>query len=118
MIPDRKQLRQQYKQTFLPKGIYALRNKVNGKRFIAASKNLNAAKNSIVFQLNNGMYPVAQLQRDWKELGSGNFEFEIIETIEEKNEEMDYDKELRVLEQLVLEALQPYGDNGYNAQRK
>lgn len=118
MAPDKKQLRQQYKQTFLPKGVYALCNKVNGKRFVAASKNLNAAKNSIVFQLNNGTYPVTQLQLDWKEQGGNNFEFEIIEIIEEKNEALDYDKELKVLEQLVLEALQPYGACGYNIRRK
>jgi len=118
MKTDKRQLRQRYKQTLLPKGIYALRNKINGKRFVAAGKNLNAAKNSIIFQLNNGMYPVAQLQHDWNGYGSDNFEFEIIETIEEKEAGVDYDKELKVLELLVLEALQPYDDAGYNTRRK
>lgn len=115
---DKKQLRQAYKESKLPKGIYALHNKLNNKRFIARSKNLNAAKNSIIFQLNNGMYPVLQLQQDWNKMGSDNFEFEIVEILDDTVANMDEDKELKLLEQMVLESLQPYGNEGYNNIRK
>jgi group I intron endonuclease len=99
-------------------GIYQIRNLLNGKLFIGSSKNLNGKSNSYIFQLNGGGHMNSTLQKDFNEFGEKNFVFEIVDRLEPKEEPgYDYTDDLKELEKLWLEKLQPYGEKGYNKKK-
>lgn len=115
---DRKEIIRQYKQNPPPMGIYQIRNKANGKILLGSSKNLNGKSNSYLFQLESGTHMNSALQKDFKEFGKDNFVFEIIDRLEPKNEPgYDYTDDLKELEKLWLEKLQPYNERGYNKKK-
>lgn len=94
-------------------GVILITNQVNGKIYIAAYPNLKNKWLTIKRQLDMGMHVNAQLQKDWKELGSGSFTYEVLQ---EKEADKVTDKrwELKQLEKEWLEKLQPFGAKGYN----
>jgi hypothetical protein len=100
-------------------GVFRVLNTVNGKSFVGVSADLPAMLNRQRAQLRFGGHPVRELQKDWKELGPEAFTFEILDTLK-PGEEPDYDptSDLRVLEELWLERLSPYGEQGYNIRPK
>ena len=110
-----KEMKAEYKQMKFRMGIFQIRNIVNNKILIGRNLQLDNEWNSHRFQLNAGMHRNEILQKEWKEYGAENFVFEIIDVIEESNDKPhDYAKEIKVLEELYLEKLQPYDDKGYN----
>ena len=55
------------------------------------------------------------MQRDFNDIGEANFSFEILNYLEpRKDMENDYTKELQTLENMWLEKLHPFNENGYN----
>lgn len=71
------------------------------------------------FQLDIGMHRNADLQKDWKDFGSENFSYEIIEELSQsENETFNYAKEVKVLEAMIIEELQPFDNKGYNQKQK
>ena len=115
---DRKALIREYKQTPTPMGIIQIRNTANGKIFLLAAKNIPGIINSQQFSLKNGSHPNSELQADYNSLGPGGFAFEVLDRLEPKEgTEYDYNADLKALEQMWLEKLQPYGDKGYHARR-
>jgi GIY-YIG catalytic domain len=114
---DKKALKQNYLLTPRPIGIFAVRNLVNEKVFVGKSENLDGILNRIEFQLKANSHKQKDLQADWNELGSEKFAFEILEEIVQR-ENLDIKKELEFLEDLWLEKLKPYGENGYNEPKK
>lgn len=128
MINDkqrRKEIGKQYTQTHRPMGIYKLKNNVNGKMLIGSSMDLPGMFNRLKFSLNSGVWMNKELQREWSEYGEDQFSFEIVEQIKPQEEmigsvdELDkYKKELELMEQMWLEELQPYGEQGYNKKPK
>jgi len=116
---DRKELKNKYKQTLHPMGVYQIKNISNGKIFIGNSKNLQAAFNSNMFQLKMGMHSSKELQRDFTTLGEDKFSFEVLDILEHKKEiNCDYTDDLVVLEEVWIEKLQPYDDKGYHTRKK
>lgn len=114
-----KELKEEYKLYKAPKGVYQIKNLSNEKIFIGSSNDLRAIWNRHQAQLNFGSHPITELQKDWKELGKDNFEYSILTQIKEKDDEpIDIGKELKELESLYLDELQPFGDNGYNKRPK
>src|SRR3989339_1004204 len=112
---DKKELKKQYKQTLPPMGIYQIKNLINGKIFIGNSKNLHGKSNSYKFQLNSGVHVNSELQKDYTKYGEQNFTFEVLDTLEPKDDpSYKYDDDLKTLEDLWLEKLQPFGVAGYN----
>jgi hypothetical protein len=66
-------------------------------------------------QLNFGSHPNKELQSEWNNYGEESFEYEIIAAIKEKDdEEKDYKKEVKELEELYIEEFKPFGVKGYN----
>jgi hypothetical protein len=114
---NKKELKQAYKQTPRPMGIFQIRNLTNEKVFVGKSENLDGIFNRIRFQLNANSHHQKQLQADWNELGADKFEFEILEELEFR-EGLDTKKELEFLEDLWLEKLEPFGEKGYNERKK
>jgi hypothetical protein len=78
---DKKELKKKYKQTLPPMGVYQIRNLVNGKVFIASSKNLHGKANSFNLLLNNGNHFNTLLQKEFNEFGGKNFVFEIVDKL-------------------------------------
>ncbi|MBI1817474.1 MAG: GIY-YIG nuclease family protein [Deltaproteobacteria bacterium] len=96
-------------------GIFAVRNRTNGKILLGASLNLPGSLNRTRFQLQHGSHKIAALQQDWTTYGADGFSFEVLDElppVEDKSH--DYREDLNTLESLWLDKLRPYGDAGYN----
>jgi len=116
---DKKELKNRYKQTLPPMGIYQIKNTVTGKVFVGSSLNLHAKSNSYRFQLKSGTHVNAELQKDFNQYGDENFVFEILDTLEPKEDPAyDYRDDLKVFEEMWMEKLQPYDDKGYNKSKR
>lgn len=112
----RSELKQAYKEKPPPMGVFAVRNRANGKVMVGASLNLQGALNRVRFELTMGMHRTfPALQEDWNRHGAGAFSFEVLDVLPPPEEPgADLKEELRVLETLWLERLRPYGEAGYN----
>ena len=82
----RKTLIREYKETQQPAGIYRVRNTTAGKSLIGSSVNLPGMLNRQRFQLEHGSHPDRELQSDWKTLGPGAFEFEVLDRLRPRDE--------------------------------
>jgi len=116
---DKRELKKLYKQSPKPMGILQVKNLSSGKIFIASSQNLPGKLNSIMFQLDNGSHVNSEMQKDFNEVGKENFSFEIIDYLEPKEDPLyDYTEDLKILEQMWIEKLQPFNERGYNRHKK
>lgn len=115
-MPDKKELKNQYKQTPPKMGIFQIKNLANGKIFIGRGLNIQGKLNSSKFQLEQGSHPNSELQNDVKVFGLEKFSFDVFDYLDTKKDDMDYDynDDLKLLEEMWLEKLQPYGEKGYN----
>lgn len=112
---NKKEIISQYKQTIQPMGVYQIKNLKNGKIFIGSAKDLRGKMNSIKFQLQNGLHFNRELQKDYTENGAEGFAFEILDQLKPKEDRhYDYTDELKILEEMWLEKLQPYNEKGYH----
>jgi len=111
----RSDLKREYKEKPPPMGVYAVRNRTNGKVLVGASLNVQGMLNRIRFELTSGMPRIPALLEDWNRHGADSFSFEVLDVLEPPEEPgTDLRAELQVLENLWLERLKPYGDAGYN----
>jgi hypothetical protein len=115
-MTDRKALIRQYKETPRPMGAYCVRNVVNGKALVGVARDVPGKLNSHRAQLRMHAHRNAALQQDWDAFGSEAFVFEALDLLKPAATP-DYDpvNDLRVLEELWLDKLQPFGERGYNA---
>jgi hypothetical protein len=112
---NKKELKEEYKRTLQKMGIYQVKNLINGKIFIGRGLNVNGKLNSTKFQLEHGSYVVHELQNEYNQFGAENFTFEVIDYLEPREEpDYDYSDDLKILEEMWLEKLQPFDDKGYN----
>lgn len=87
-------------------GIYVIRNKINGKRYVGS-----AAEFSRRFRRHKGClarkeHHSLKLQRAWDKYGADAFEFVVLEVVDKA--------QLLEREQYWIDALSAYGPNGYN----
>jgi hypothetical protein len=116
---DRKALIRDYKETRRPMGVFRVRNTVNGKSLVGTSADLPGMLNRQRFQLDLGSHPSRDLQKDWKEFGPDAFVFEILDTLTPPDQPTyDPSEDLQALEQLWLDKINPFGDQGYNGRRE
>ncbi len=114
-MKTKKELKEEYKQMKFPMGVFQIRNTVNGKIFVDSSTNMNAKWNRNRLQLSVGNHPNKELQNDWNEFGEEAFQFEVLEELKHNDKKtMDYNKEVALLEEMIIEELQPFGEKGYN----
>lgn len=108
---DRKALIRGYKDTPLPAGIFAVRNRATGRSLIGSTPNLPGMLNRQRFQLESGGHPSAELQADWNELGPEAFEFEVLDRLEPPSDEPGYNpaEDLGTLKSLWLEKIASAG---------
>jgi hypothetical protein len=115
---DKKEIREQYKRLPPDMGIYLVKNLASGKILIGRAMDLNGKINSERFQLKNGMHMNRELQKDFSDLGEDKFAFEVVDRLRPKESpDRDPGQELKELEEIWLDKLQPYGERGYH-QRK
>ncbi|MCU0373252.1 MAG: GIY-YIG nuclease family protein [Ignavibacteria bacterium] len=114
-MKTKKEMRQEYKQRKFRMGVFQIRNLSNGKVFISGSVNLDAIWNRHKFQLEMGSHPNRDLQTDWNSSGADNFVFEILDEIKPSDDlAIDNKKETDILEEMIIEKIQPFGERGYN----
>jgi hypothetical protein len=114
-MKTRKELKDEYKQATPRMGIFAIRNIQNGKLYIARTTNLDLIWNGEQFKLNAGGHPNRALQQEWNDSGAANFTFEILHELQPSDDPAtDTRSELLALEQMVIDDLQPFGEQGYN----
>ncbi|MGE5474968.1 MAG: GIY-YIG nuclease family protein [Ignavibacteriales bacterium] len=107
----RKELKQQYKEMKVEAGVYQVKNKINQKIFVTSTMNLRTLNGK-----KGGGFPhVIGLNKDWIEYGPENFEFEVLEVLEKKDEPFfDTAGALKKLEEKWINQLKPFGEKGYN----
>ena len=116
---DKKELKRKYLQTPPEMGIYQIRNLVNNKVFVCSGLNLKGKSNSYKFQLSSGLHYNSDLQKEYNEYGEENFVFEVLDTLEPKEDpNYKYDDDLKTLLELWIDKTQPFGEKGYNTKPK
>jgi hypothetical protein len=115
MKSRRKELLEQFKQMKPDMGIFWIRSKERKKCFLETSQNLKGKMNSTRFQLDAGNHPFQELQREWKESGAGQFQFEVLELLKYDKDESktDYSDELAIMKMLWEEKLSEQGFEFY-----
>jgi hypothetical protein len=117
-MDNQKALRDEYKQKKFRIGVFQLRNLDNQKILIGSNVYLDAIWNRIRSELNLGGFRNPSLQEDWKNLGQSRFVFEVLVEIQQVDtEQRDYAREVRELEKLYIDELQPFGERGYNVKK-
>lgn len=118
-MKTKKELKREYKEREKNAGIFQVKNIVNGKVLLGSSLNLDGPLNAHRFMLEIGTHRNKVLQQEWNEYGSDKFVFEILEVVEVKNEpSFNLNDELTLLEEIWLEKLKPFGEQGYNTSTK
>jgi hypothetical protein len=119
MEKDKRRLKEEYKQSARPMGVFLIRNMTNDKVFVATGIDLAGVINRHKSELAAGGHRNPKLQADWNEIGGENFAFEIVDQIEPRDDPaFDARAELALLEELWLEKLQPFGERGYNEPKR
>lgn len=114
-MKTRKEIKIEYKEQKFELGVFEIRNKIENKIFIDSSNNIPAKFNRHKFQLNAGLHPNKEMQADWNKYGEINFEFNLIEEIEQKDEIRDYSKKLKELEKKYLTEAESKAIKIYNS---
>lgn len=97
-------------------GIYRVHNTRTDRSLVGRSVDLPAILNRERSQLKLHVHRNTDLQRDWDALGADAFVFEVLDELEAPDGQPDYDptEDLKLLEAMWLERLQPFDERGYN----
>ncbi|PYS69527.1 MAG: excinuclease ABC subunit C [Acidobacteria bacterium] len=118
MKQENKQLKQNYKLTKRPLGVVLIRNTTNDKVFLTSGMNVPGLINRHEFQLRANGHPNKELQKDWNELGKEKFAFEVLDQMDPLDTpSFDAKRELKFMEEMWLEKLQPFDERGYNVRK-
>jgi hypothetical protein len=79
----RRQIADEFKERKVPRGIFAVRCSASGEAWVGSSPNLNAAQNSLWFQLRGGLSRHRTLQEAWKRHGEEAFTLEVLEQFDD-----------------------------------
>ena len=111
----RRALARKYKETVRPAGVFAIRNTLSGRLYVAGSLDVEGAMNRARFELGLRSHRNKALVRDWTAHGAANFSFQVIDRIKERDDPaFDRAAELEKLLVLWREELQCHGDRGYD----
>ena len=103
-MKTKKELKQAYKQHQPVMGVFQVKNETNGKILIEGSTDVHARWNRHRTELRFGSHRNTQLQKDWNQATEKNFTFSILSELEYKEgESVDYKKEVKTLEEMVIE---------------
>ncbi len=80
---DRRRIAEEFKECKVPRGIFAITCAATGEKWVGSSTNLNAAQNSLWFQLHGGRYRNVALQQVWKQHGEAAFSLDALEQFQD-----------------------------------
>ncbi len=114
-MKTKKELKNEYKAMKLRAGIFQIKNKADGRVYLKTTMDLDRAFNSDLFQLKAGMHSSQPLQNDWNKLGSEQFDFEIFDELQIKDNETpaDIQRELNALLKMHLNEMAEHGQQVY-----
>lgn len=81
-----KALKQAYRLTRPPMGLFVIRNLATGRMFVDRSMNLTGSINRHRMELRRGVHRNVALMADWRRLGEAGFAFEVLEPLAERPE--------------------------------
>ncbi len=114
----KKELKNQYKETKFPMGVFQIRNQINGKILLDSGLNMPAKWRRHLMELKFGSHRNKVLQQEWKQYGEKAFQYEVVAELEYESTTQDYSKEVAILAELHLEELMPFGEKGYHKPAK
>jgi hypothetical protein len=79
----RKEAIREFKERKTPRGIFKIQCQTNGRVWVGASRNLDAAKNGYWMGLRIGSHLDQELQREWTAQGEEHFGFEVLEILDD-----------------------------------
>ena len=105
-MKTRKELKNAYKEKKAMMGVFQIKNTLTGKVLIEGSTNITAKWNRHQTELKFGSHRNAALQQDWTAGAAEHFIFSILSELEyQEDATIDYAKEVKLLEEMVLEEL-------------
>ncbi len=105
-MKTKKELKSEYKQMKFPMGVFQVMSICNNKSLIDYSLDMESKWNRHKMELKFRNHRNKDLQNDWNEYGEENFVFEVLSELKEKEgENINYNKELKTLQSLVIEEL-------------
>lgn len=118
-MKSKKDIKREYKEREKQAGVFQVKNTQNGKILLGSSLNLDGPLNAHKFTLTIGSHRNKVLQQEWNEYGQDAFVFEILEVVKIKDDpNFNVSDELTLLEEIWLEELHPFGEQGYNTSTK
>ena len=105
-MKTKKELNTEYKQMKTPMGVFQVRNIIDNKVMLDSSVDMVSKWNRHKMELKFGKHRNRTLQQDWNEKGEDKFVFEIVSELKYKDDEIvNYQKELLVLQEMIVDEL-------------
>ncbi len=105
-MKTKKELKEEYKLMKIPTGVFQIKNIANNKVLIDNSIDMESKWNRHKMELKFGNHRNRTFQKDWNDHGENNFVFEVLsELIKSEEENINYNKELKTLQDMVIEEL-------------
>jgi len=115
-----------------PAGVFCIENIINGKKLIGSGKDIKAEFNRYIFELKHNTLRNEEMQNDFNKYGEIAFEFNVVELIDRVGKKEDYYENLKaflieenelhklakVKADLLIEEIKPFGEKGYNKEKK
>ena len=102
----KRELKEAYRTSRPPMGVLSFRCVPTGESFLLASRNIPGDTNGVAFKLNSDYHPNRHLLELWRRYGEENFQVEVLEELDyrdESDDPADYKEELEQLRDLCLE---------------
>ena len=113
-MKTKKELINDYKKMKPVMGVFMIRNNKNNTFFIDNSIDIHSKYNRHRIELRLGNHKNKSLQNDWKKYGEDNFSFRILNELKESdNEKISYRKELKLLQNMIIDEMNPDENNMY-----
>tara|TARA_R110001632_G_scaffold170150_2_gene289143 strand:+ start:1029 stop:1364 length:336 start_codon:yes stop_codon:yes gene_type:complete len=105
-MKTKKELKEAYKQLKIPMGVFQIKSRKNNKVLIDHSIDMVSKWNRHKMELKFGNHRNRGFQKDWNEYGEENFVFEVLSELKMSEDEgTNYTKELKMLQDMVIEEL-------------
>lgn len=105
-MKTRKEIRNEYKLKEFPMGVFQVKCTVNEKFLIDNGVDMESKWNRHKTELKFGSHRNRNLQNDWNLYGEDKFAYEVLSELKKTEEEnVDYIKELKTLQDMIVEEL-------------
>ena len=118
-MTNRRILKQQYLETKIRAGVYAIRNLITGRVLVAGSTNVEGALNRHRFELRQGVHRNPHLSQEWSLHGESSFNFEVLDMVKPREDSaFNVARELEDLVALWRQEIPCQGQRGDEISRR